>query len=125
MAKASEIWQAAAGASAALRAFRVVNLGTNIVKYPVIASLPSASFVAGEDADDATSVKPTTAMTWTDRTLTVEEIGGIVVIPENVLDDSEFDIWAEVRPRIAEAVGGTLDAAPTSTGFRVLLKVPA
>jgi signal transduction histidine kinase len=25
----------------------------------------------------------------------------------------------------AELLGGTLDAAPTNTGFRVLLKVPA
>jgi HK97 family phage major capsid protein len=88
-------------------------MGTKQVRYPVIGALPTASFVAGEDADDATSVKPTTNMNWTDRTLEAEEIGGIVVIPENVIDDasSDFDLWAEIRPRIAEAVGATLDAA--------------
>lgn len=110
---AREIWQAAAEFSAALRTFRRVDMGTKQVRYPVIGALPSASFVSGEDADDATSVKPTTNMTWTDRTLEAEEIGGIVVIPENVIDDasSDFDLWGEIRPRIAEAVGATLDGA--------------
>lgn len=52
-------------------------------------------------------------MTWEDRDLVAEEIGGIVVIPENVIDDaaSDFDLWSEVRPRIAEAVGKTIDSA--------------
>lgn len=111
--RGTEVWQAAAQFSAALRSFRTVDMGTKIAKYPVIASLPTASFLSGEDADDTNARKPTTAMTWTDRTLTAEEIAGIVVIPENVIDDaaSDFDIWAEVRPRIAEAVGATLDAA--------------
>lgn len=110
---ASEIWQAAAEFSAALRTFRRVNMGTKQTRYPVIGALPTASFVAGEDADDADSVKPTTSMSWTDRVLEAEEIGGIVVIPENVIDDAsnDFDLWAEIRPRIAEAVGATLDAA--------------
>lgn len=110
---AREVWQAAAEFSAALRTFRRVDMGTKQTRYPVIGALPTASFVSGEDADDAASVKPTTNMTWTDRTLEAEEIGGIVVIPENVIDDAsnDFDLWAEIRPRIAEAVGATLDAA--------------
>lgn len=109
----SEVWQAVPQYSAALRALRHVNMGTKISRYPVIGTLPTASFVAGEDADDPASKKPTVAMTWTDRTLTAEEIAGIAVIPENVIDDagSDFDIWAELKPRIAEAVGLTLDAA--------------
>jgi len=110
---ASEIWQAAPQFSAALRTFRRVNMGTKQVRYPVIDALPTASFVSGEDATDSASVKPTTAMAWDDRVLEAEEIGGIVVIPENVLDDasSDFDLWGEIRPRIAEAVGVTLDRA--------------
>lgn len=109
----AEVWQAAPQFSAALRTFRTVDMGTKIQNYPVIAALPNAAFVEGEDADDADSVKPTTSMSWTDRTLTAEEIAGIVVIPENVIADaaSDFDIWSQVRPRIAEAVGLTLDRA--------------
>jgi HK97 family phage major capsid protein len=110
---AREIWQAAAEFSAALRTFRKVDMGTKQVRYPVIGALPTASFVTGEDADSADAVKPTTNMTWTDRTLEAEEIGGIVVIPENVIDDAsnDFDLWGEIKPRIAEAVGATLDGA--------------
>src|SRR5688572_21629024 len=109
----SEIWQAVPEFSAALRTFRRVNMGTKISTYPIIGALPNAAFVSGEDADDAESLKPTTSMAWTSRTMTAEEIAGIVVIPENVIDDasSDFDLWAEIRPRIAEAVGATLDAA--------------
>jgi HK97 family phage major capsid protein len=108
-----EIWQAVPEFSAALRTFRRVNMGTKISRYPVIAALPNAGFVSGEDPDDAYSVKPTTSMRWTDRVLTAEEIAGIALIPENVIDDaaSDFDLWAEVRPRIAEAIGITLDGA--------------
>ena len=108
---ASEIWQAVPEYSAALRTFRHVNLGTKIERYPVIAALPEAGFVSGEDFSDSAAVKPTTNMVWTDRFLTAEEIAGIVVIPENVLDDSAFNVWDEIRPRIAEAIGKTLDAA--------------
>lgn len=109
----AEVWQAAPQFSAALRAFRKVNMGTKIRNYPVIGTVPTAAFVSGEDADDTDSIKPTVAMTWTDRDLVAEEIAGIAVIPENVIADaaSDFDIWAEVKPRIAEAVGATLDAA--------------
>lgn len=108
---ANEIWQAVPEFSAALRTFRHVNMGTKITRFPVIAALPEAAFVAGEDFDDATAGKPTTNMVWSDRFLTAEEIAGIVVIPENVLDDSAFNVWDEIRPRIAEAIGATLDAA--------------
>lgn len=110
---ASEVWQAALEFSAALRSFRRVNMGTKQTRYPVIGALPTASFVTGEDADDVDAVKPTTNMTWSDRVLEAEEVGGIVVIPENVVEDAanDFDLWGEIRPRIAEAIGATLDAA--------------
>jgi HK97 family phage major capsid protein len=108
---ATEIWQGVPEFSAAMRTFRKVNMGTKQTRYPVIAALPTASFLTGEDADDTEATKPTTSMLWTDRVLEAEEIAGIVIIPENVLDDSEFNIWNEVRPRIAEAIGATLDEA--------------
>ena len=108
---AAEIWQQVPEFSAALRTFRKVNMGTKQTRYPVIAALPNAGFITGEDIDDAYSTKPTTVMSWTDRFLEAEEIAGIVLIPENVLDDAAFNVWDEVRPRIAEAVGAALDAA--------------
>lgn len=108
---ATEIWQAAPEFSAALRTFRTVNMGKKQTRYPVIATLPNAEFVTGENPPD--SQKPSVNVTWGDRYLEAEEIAGIVVIPENVIDDAEpeFDLWAEIRPRIIEAVGYAIDAA--------------
>lgn len=43
--------------------------------------------------------------------ITAEEIAVIVPIPEAVLDDSEYDIWGEVKPRVTEAFGKVIDSA--------------
>ena len=43
--------------------------------------------------------------------VTAEELAVIVPIPEAVLADSEYDLWAEVRPRVSEAFGRAIDAA--------------
>jgi HK97 family phage major capsid protein len=110
---ANEIWQQAPQFSAALRTFRQVNMGKKKSTYPVIGTLPNAAFVTGEDVDATDNKKPVTSADWDNREIEAEEIAGIVIIPENVLDDAgpEFNLWAEIRPRIAEAVGVTLDAA--------------
>jgi signal transduction histidine kinase len=54
--------------------------------------------------------------------LAVEDVG----VPAAVLPGGSEDGYGltGMRER-AELLGGTLDAAPTDTGFRVLLKVPA
>lgn len=108
-----EIWQQAAQASAALRSFRTVSMGKKMTRYPVAAALPNASFITGEDIGDPDARKPVQSASWTHRDLVAEEIAGILLIPENVIDDAEpeFDLWAELRPRVGEAVGRTLDRA--------------
>lgn len=105
----NEVMQQAAQTSAALRTFRKVNMGKKTATLPVIDALPTAGFVT-EDSD-STGVKPTAKQVWVSKTLTAEEIAVIVPIHENVFADSDIDVWAEVRPRIAEALGAALDAA--------------
>jgi signal transduction histidine kinase len=51
-----------------------------------------------------------------------EVSSGVTAVPA-VGSDSGYGLTG-MRER-AELLGGILDAAPTSTGFRVLLKVPA
>ena len=57
-----------------------------------------------------------------DVRLTVEDHGVPAVVPPG---DSEGGYGLTGMRERAELLGGTLEAAPTSTGFRVLLKVPA
>lgn len=72
----------------------------------VLDVLPTAYWV---DADGG--VKQTTKAAWAKKRLYAEELAVIVPIPEAVLDDAEYDIWASVRPRIVEAFHKAIDAA--------------
>ena len=75
-------------------------------KVPVLDMLPIAYFVNGD-----TGQKKTTKQAWDKKFIVAEEIAVIVPIPESVLDDSEYDIWAEVKPRVTEAFGKVIDGA--------------
>lgn len=92
--------------SAALELFREIRVGKKQQRFPVLAALPIAYWVNGD-----TGLKQTTEMSWANKYVNIEEIAVIVPIPQNVLDDSDFDIWAEARPKVQEAVGRTLDSA--------------
>lgn len=97
--------------SVALSAFRTVRMSAGTARMPVLASLPTAGFVTDNSADEATGVKPTSKVTWTDKELIAEEIAVIVPVHENTLADSTFDIWSEVRPLVSQEFGRILDAA--------------
>jgi len=92
--------------SAAVKLLRTVRMSARTLTQPVLASLPVAYWVNG-----STGLKQTTELSWDGVTLTAEEIAVIVPIPDVVIDDAGFPIWAEVRPLIAEAIGLKLDQA--------------
>jgi HK97 family phage major capsid protein len=109
--RSSEIIEAAVQNSVALSTFRRVNVGSSVLKYNILDSLPNAQWLvpaAGADADLVK--KPTTTMDWITGTVGVEEAACIVVLPENVIDDSTVDLWAEVRRRGAEAIALLIDS---------------
>jgi HK97 family phage major capsid protein len=85
---------------------RLPNMSSKTQTLNVLDSLPLAYFVDGD-----TGAKKTTNMEWDKKKIYAEEIAVIVPIPEAVLDDSNYDIWGEVRPRITEAFGKVIDAA--------------
>ncbi len=85
---------------------KLPNMSRAQKRLPVMSALATAYFVSGDN-----SLKQTTEVNWANKYLDVEEIAAIVPIPKAVLDDSEYDIWGEVRPQIEEALGIVIDQA--------------
>lgn len=109
-----EIMQGAIAESAVLRmGRRLPNMSSKTQTINVLDALPSAYFVDGEATDTGAgnAFKKTTKMAWDKKKLYAEEIAVIVPIPEAALDDADYDIWAEVKPRLYEAFGKVIDAA--------------
>jgi HK97 family phage major capsid protein len=95
---------------------RLPNASKKQTRIPVLNALATAYFVTGEGGDGTgTSYqrgqRKVTALEWANKYVYIEELSCIVPISADVLDDSDYDIWAEVKPSIVEAMGSTIDAA--------------
>jgi HK97 family phage major capsid protein len=102
-----EIIQGVPEMSAVMRlARRLPNMSRAQRRLPVLSALLTAYFVTGD-----TGLKQTTEAAWANKYINAEELAVIVPIPEAVLDDADYDIWGEIRPRIAEAMGIAFDQA--------------
>jgi HK97 family phage major capsid protein len=102
-----EILQAVPESSAVMKlARRLPNMSVNTRYMPVTTALATAYFVSGD-----TGLKQTTEVNWSYKNITAEELAVIVPIPEAVLDDSNFDIWGEIKPQLVEAFGIAIDNA--------------
>lgn len=102
-----EIIQGVTEGSAVLRmGRRLPNMTSKTQTMNVLDMLPTAYWVDGD-----TGMKQTTKMAWDKKKIYAEELAVIVPIPEAVLDDADYDIWGEVRPRLVEAFGKKIDAA--------------
>lgn len=105
----NEIVEGTIKQSAVLSMFRrLPNMTSNKMKMRVLDSLPMAYWV---DAETNNGRKKLTKMAWDNKYITAEEIAVIVPIKEDVLDDADYDIWADVRPRLVEAFGKAIDNA--------------
>lgn len=102
-----EILQAVPEASAVMRlARRLTDMSTKQRRLPIMNALATAYFVSGD-----TGLKQTSEISWANKYIEAEELAVIIPIAEAVLDDSGFDIWAEVRPALVEAFGVAVDQA--------------
>lgn len=90
------------------RGRRLANMTAAQYKMPVLDLLPVAYFVNGEGGS---ARKKLTTMAWSKKVIYAEEIAVIVPISEAVLDDADYDIWGEVKPRLIEAFGQKIDGA--------------
>jgi len=103
---AADIIQEAPKASAALSLMNRTTLSSKTQRMPVLDVLPMAYWVGGD-----TGMKQTTQQQWKNVIMIVEELACIVPIPEAYLDDADVPLWAQVQPRITEAVGALIDSA--------------
>ena len=102
-----EIIQGVTEGSAVLRMGRKLpNMTSKTQTMNVLDMLPMAYWVDGD-----TGYKQTTKMAWDKKKIYAEELAVIVPIPEAVLDDSDYDIWGEVKPRLVDAMGQKIDDA--------------
>jgi HK97 family phage major capsid protein len=109
-----EIFQGVVEQSGVLRfGRRLPDMRRGQQRLPVLETLVSASFVAGEQPDDTfgTGHKTTTSQAWANKYINAEEIAAVVPIHENVLDDADYDIWQQLLPRIVESFGAAIDGA--------------
>lgn len=102
-----EIIQGVTEGSAVLNSFRKLpNMSSKKTRMPVMDMLPVAYFVDGD-----TGTKKTTKAKWENKHLVAEEIAVIVPIPEAVLDDADYDIFGQIKPRLIEAFHKKIDGA--------------
>lgn len=103
-----QVIKAATQGSAALAAFPNINMGTKVTNMPILATMPTATWVT--DVDN-TGVKSTSQATWANKTLVAEEIAIIIPVHENTLDDATEDILAQLAELGGQAIGKALDEA--------------
>jgi HK97 family phage major capsid protein len=107
--RAPEVIEAATEQSVALNTFRRQTIGTNKTKFAFLDTLPKAQWLTN-NANEM-QVKPDVgSLSWSPYEIGVEEIAGTAVIAENVLDDTQFGLWNEVRARVSEAIGQLIDS---------------
>lgn len=85
---------------------RLPNMSRKQSRLPVLASLPQAYFVTGD-----TGRKQTTTVSWDNVFVNAEELAVLVPVPNAILDDADYDIWAEVQPLVETAIGVAFDKA--------------
>lgn len=107
-----EIVQSIVEKSAALQLMPHTTMKRAQQRIPVLAQLPVAYWLTGAslDARDV-GMKQTTSVLWDNVYLNAEEMAVIVPISKNLLDDIDYDFWAQVQPKVTEAFGVALDEA--------------
>jgi HK97 family phage major capsid protein len=97
---------------------REPNMSTKIESRAVMSLYPEAYWVDTE-AGDGTSPEvaggllQTTKQGWTNSTITAAKMGVVVPIPKDMIADlaDGFDLWAEIKPRLAESIARKFDQA--------------
>jgi HK97 family phage major capsid protein len=102
----AQIIEEAIQQSIVLQLGNILPMGTAISDLPVPKTLPTASFTGAPG-----SKKPWTDVMLEPKSVHAEEVAAITAIPDAYLEDSTINLWAWVRPRLAEAIAVAIDNA--------------
>lgn len=110
-----EILSAAQTQSVAMQTFRTITMGSSQLKIALLDAFPQAQWLTPamsapvNPTDVDVAAKPVTDMAWDFQEMFAEEAAAIVIVPENVIDDAEIDLWSEIEKRTSEAVARLID----------------
>lgn len=111
----AEIFKDVQEQSAVLRlGRRLRNMTTNELKLKVSTALPAVNFVGTKGTTQtfpADALKQTTDSEWDNVSIYAGELAAIVVIPNNVFNDANFDIFGELRSQLPTAIAKKVDAS--------------
>lgn len=118
-----EIIDGVAGESVALKAFtRLPDMASSQHSVPVATQLAQAKFVSAEGGKKSSSVAK-----WEKKTLIAEEVAVIIPVSEQILEDTNYDIFGQLNKQVVEAFGQAIDNAvfygegsPTSWGAGIV-----
>jgi HK97 family phage major capsid protein len=92
--------------SLALRMGRRLTMSARDSRVRVLSAVPTAYWVGGD-----TGLKQTSEAGFVHQQLTAEEMAVILPVPDAVVADADYDLWAELRPLVARAFAQRLDRA--------------
>lgn len=101
-----EIITATTEKSFALSTFDRIPMSRKQRRLPILDRKPVAYFVNGDSG-----LKQTSDAKWDNLYLNAEELAVLVPIPDNVYDDTDYDLWSLLKPQITEAMGAKIDDA--------------
>lgn len=90
------------------------NMTKNELKLTVSTALPEVYFVGTKGKTQvfpADALKQTTTSEWEDVSIYAGELAAIVVIPNNVFNDADFDLFGEIRRQMPTAIAKKIDSA--------------
>ena len=87
---------------------RLRNMTSSEATMNVVDALPLAYFV---DEGVSNGRKQTTRASWKGKKIKAEEIAVIIPIKKNVFNDSQYDIWGQVKPLVVDSAYKLVDEA--------------
>ena len=103
---AKDVLKSSGDESVILKRAKRTPMSTKTKTQPVMGTLPEAYWVNGD-----TGLKQTTGASFDMPVMTAEELATIAIVPDAVFDDTSIDLWGELKPLLAEAIGLKVDAA--------------